>query len=304
MARRKKEPPVAEQSTALAIIEPETLPILLTDIDESVEFIRAALGRRKLTPRSLETIRMPTAGQTEWRVPTPDGMVTKPYIDANIVGIGTPRVYWQDEFGKGERGAPPACKSDDGVFGDGLYGVNGELGKRRVGPMGACDTCPMNVFAKRGSGERGKPCAEMRNVFILPVGDDIILPQRIAVTPGSIQQVDDYVITLGNRRVNSYGVITRISLVETTTKDGRYKYGQIALRRIGTLSQADMLKMRSYFKQMEAIFNAVPVDRGDVDGGSDSGSSHTTSNDEAEAQDFAALADRNKPVLEGDFREV
>ena len=255
-------------------------PILVNDatvITEAMQSLALNMGTRKLTIRNLQQVKMPTGGRTEWDYPTINGVESRKAIECVIVGVGTPRVFFESEFGKGERGAPPECVSSDGITGDGLYGVNGE--RARVGPQGAgsvrriagdCLMCPMNQWPPRGVAGRKKPCAELTNLFFLAADEESILPKYIRVTPGSKQSTEDFLIQLGGTLVGGltmpyYAAVIEVSLARQKSGGG-FDYAQTAYRLVGRLSPSETAKMRAIAEGIAHLLGDTTIDRGDVEG--------------------------------------
>lgn len=265
-----------------AVLDLARVPVLIRDLTEAKDVVKTNLGNRRLTARDLDKIRIPTGGNTTWQRPTLFGMQAQETIPAVIIGVGTPRTLWLTEFGKGD-GAPPDCRSEDGVYGDGLYGRGGEreteggragfrkLEDGRSIPLaGECITCPMNKWPARGEASRKKPCAELRNLFILPLDEDMVLPQVIICPPGSLQVVDDFLIRLSGRGLPMYALALNIGLQQASNKAG-IKYAQVKLSAIqgGVMDAEGRARARAYHEMLSPFFGRVDVDRSDISGEED-----------------------------------
>lgn len=250
------------------------LPALKQDMASIIEAVQVNLRGRRLRPLDMEKIRIPTGGNTTWSVPTLSGSVPAQAIDCVVVGVGTPRVYWAAKYGEGESGAPPECRSDDGMYGRGLYGVGGALeteGNRYVPRVGSCDTCPMNQWPPKGSKDRKKPCSELRMLFIYPAGElgaELVLPMVVIVSPGSFKAVDDYLVRLSGRGLPYFAAATRLELSQAKNGAGLV-YSQMKLSSLGRLSPADHAKARGMSEGLATLFGQVSaqVTQEDVEGG-------------------------------------
>jgi hypothetical protein len=247
------------------VLDLARVPVLTQDLSGVQEVVKTNLGNRRLTSRDLDKIRIPTGGNTTWQRPTLFGLQAQETIPAVIIGVGTPRVLWLTEFGKSD-GMPPDCRSEDGVYGDGLYGRGGPNeaeGGRTGSKAGECITCPMNRWPARGEANRKKPCAELRNLFILPLDEEMVLPQVIICPPGSLQAVDEFLIRLSGRALPMYGLSVNIGLQQSVNKGG-IKYAQIKLSALQPMDADGRARARAYHEMLTPFFGAVDVERADM----------------------------------------
>jgi hypothetical protein len=192
-------------NTELTHVDPANFPAL-TGSNVS-DLITQTLAGEPLTPTDLSRIKVPTGGGTSWTVPTASGDETHKELTGILVHVTRQRAYWPDATPTGE---PPMCVSSDCVTGVG-------------DPGGKCGTnanpaCPHNQWGtaikQDGSQGRGKACKETKMLFLLR--EERMLPDVVAVPPGSLQTAKKYLLKLCNEIKKPYfHVVTELTLTKT-----------------------------------------------------------------------------------------
>lgn len=219
----------AQESGFLTLTDPTTQQIIKENVGDS------------LTAFMLPRLRIPAGGNTAWQVPTESGEVA---IAQEITGVitykTTWRAYWKIKYGLPGSGGAPDCSSKDGIIGEG-------------DPGGECVKCPLNKF---GTDNRGKACKELRPLFVLREGD--IFPTLVVAPPSSIAEVTNYGVSLANKRIPYYGVVSGLKLVQATNQDNM-KYSKLAPRAIRTLTPEEAAVIGEYRIGVKAMADAQVI---------------------------------------------
>lgn len=200
--------------------------------EELAQIFRENLGDGKMTRFSLDQVRVPLGGGTQWTVPTLEGETMTAGLIGVVVAWGMPRAYWQERY-TGESN-PPDCTSENGLYGIGT-------------PGGDCWTCPFSQWGSKidqsGNPTRGQACSDLRFVFLLP--RENLLPMLIKFPPTSVGNFDAF-----KMRLTSAGL--KLTDVEISIKLQKVKtYSQavsVVARRLSEEEQAAMI----YYARMIA----------------------------------------------------
>ena len=206
------------------------------------------LPGEKLSPRNLHTFKVPS-GTSGPFFTMPDGTPAKT-LSAVILHASRSRTYWVTSMEDGGGDNPPDCSSNDGIFGQGLYGtMMGEDGTPIVSnanPSGKCETCPMAQF---GSG-KGNAQACREGVRVLLLLDNDPLPAVLSVSPASIDAFFNYRMrVLRPLGIRPHETVTLISLVADKSKSG-VAYFQVRFElgdKLDDASLAAVENMRAMF---------------------------------------------------------
>ncbi len=160
----------------------------------------------KVNLLSLERVKMPTGGGTNWTYKTMDGEVSTPALTGVIIAAKSRRVFWLVSPEQGGLGQPPDCVSDDAQRGVGTPGTD-------------CDACPYSKFgsAKDGTG-RGQACKAIKQLFVMVPGE--IFPIVVNLAPTSLAAFEDYAMLCTRARVRWAQIVTRIELEKVTNAQG------------------------------------------------------------------------------------
>lgn len=91
--------------------------------------------------------------------------VDKPYDELEAVFINgkNSRAYYAGQYDakkvKAEGANPPDCKSNDGLVGLGLFGIDNPARDKTVNPTGKCGDCKMAQWSGKGRDADPPPCA-------------------------------------------------------------------------------------------------------------------------------------------------
>lgn len=179
-------------------------------------------------------VKMPSGGMTAFEVPgdDPESPDAEKELRGVIVWHHKTNAYWPDN----DNDAPPACRSEDGVRGDGV-------------PGGDCATCPYNQFGS-GEGGRGKACKNGETLYILREHD--ILPVALSLSPTSLAALRNYKTMCVARGKRVCDVVTSITLTKKVSADGN-PYSVAVFRRVGELSPETAAKALAYRKDVQSM---------------------------------------------------
>lgn len=196
-------------------------PVLLNNVEDTLEALRENLGDQALSPFDLERVTIPLGGNTTWTLSTLDGDVDQKEIVGVIVAVQSARAFWRVEFSESGGGTPPDCSSDDGKIGNG-------------DPGGSCLSCPYNEFGSKTQGKRGKACKEIKRVFLLLPERN--LPTVINLPPGSLKEFNKYLLRLADAGLAYYKVATSFTLIQDKNADG-IKFSKAMASRAANLTK-------------------------------------------------------------------
>jgi hypothetical protein len=218
----------------------EHFAIMSIDPQELREIVRENIGE-SLSRLDLPTVRVPTAGGLSWTVPDVEGEVSEKTLRGIVIYQTVARGYWEETFDASGGGTPPTCYSHDG--------------KRGVGtPGGDCARCPLNQWGSDRRGGNGKACREMRLIFLLR--ENTVLPLVVVMPPTSVKAAHQFFLKLGARRLQSWGVITEITLAQAISRTG-IKYSKAAFRAAGRLSPAQTARLKSSLEVLTPALSGV-----------------------------------------------
>lgn len=215
-------------------------PALSVPAEELSALLQENLGGQAITPFSLQRIKVPSGGDTYWRVPDPEkGSVPVESITGIILHNQYSRAYYDRPYGQGENG-PPTCSS---------FTLNGE----GVGsPGGDCACCRFNQFGSAENGS-GKACSEKRFIFLLSPGD--FLPIVIQGPATSLKPIFQYSMQLTQKGMRLHQVVTSFSL--DSEKHGGYDTSVMKLSVADRLSPDDLEKVAAMRDQLGPMFQTV-----------------------------------------------
>jgi len=214
---------------------------IMDPTQDILEIIRLNLGGESLSIGDLDTIKMPSSGNTMWSIPTAgDDEVVKTF-EGIIIYSQIQRTYWEKEYSG--KGSPPDCFSNDAITGIG-------------NPGGNCKDCPMDQFKTARTGG-GKACATKRIMFILQQGN--LMPSVIRIPVGGLPNSRNYLQRLSNKSQRMYGVYTEFGLEKATNKQG-IEYSRITFKMKGALNDKEIKAVEAYSKAiLPFIDRAVDV---------------------------------------------
>lgn len=192
------------------------------------------LGGEKLSLGSLDHIKIPAGGATNWKILTFEGARNVPDVTGVVVHERKTRAFWHGPFEEtgGER---PDCSSDDLISGAG-------------DPGGDCETCPFSSFSADGAQPQ---CREGRILFVLT--KDAALPVAVQLPSSSLRAFRDYKLRLSQNLILLSETETVISLEKAVGKKG-FAYSR-AVFRVGARATGKQKKLLS--EQSRAIKELV-----------------------------------------------
>jgi hypothetical protein len=213
---------------------------IATQMDGIKSVIEANLGGEAIDQFSLDKVKVPAGGGTQWEIPTITGEVSVPTIDGVIVAWKVVRSYYDKPFTGG--GEPPVCSSDDGITGIGTpFGEENPVSHD-------CATCALNQWGS--SGKTKKACQERRLLFVLRKDDH--LPLMVAIPPASLKETKGFFMRLLQAGVPYWGAMVSLSLTKDKSADG-IVFSRVVPKALGILNDED----RAMFQQYASFFGNV-----------------------------------------------
>ena len=190
----------------------------------------------------LTRISIPTAGMTQFQIPTLEGDEMTPDLAVIMVAVkGNEKAWWREEFSGG--GSPPDCSSHDGQFGIGTNSLDPEA---ETGKW-ACADCNWNQFESSRSGSKGKDCRDM--AFL----DLMIVPAT------SLKSVREYMTRLISNGKTLASVVTKFTLVKAQSQSG-ITYSQLALSYVRDLTAEESGRVAGVASTLKEVSRTAPVD--------------------------------------------
>ena len=199
------------------------------EMDNAVlsEMIAENLEGEKISVNDL--IRVERDGK-DFVIPSAEGVSNSKVFEGVIIFKHNTRSYWAKSFDEGEVDSPPDCFSEDGNIGVGE-------------PGGECESCPMAQF---GSDGNGQACKKHQRLYVLMQDD--LLPVTLNIPTGSLRKAKSYYLSLAQKGVPYYGIITSFTVTDAKNKQG-IKYPEINFSVKKFLSQ-DEIKAAKGYKEM------------------------------------------------------
>lgn len=165
-----------------------------------------------------------------------------------ILGHHKRNILWDRPYGttvENEEENPPACSSQDGVYGIPRRGFH-HIGLVPAGAATrpadgiesvACATCPYNQW---GTGDmfnpnanpKGKANTNQRSIYILRPDEEV--PVELIISPTSLKAFDDYVLRLTSQMIPVQAVSTRFSQ-EVHNRNGK-RWASITFAKVRELN--------------------------------------------------------------------
>lgn len=235
-----------EETKALAV-NTSSFAIMNSELSFK-DIITENLGGSAFSVYDLDTIKVPTAGGTNWEIPTLEGSESAKTLEGVIVGKRTVRSFFNKPFdGSGE---PPLCASQDGEIG---YGDPLEKG---VSERRACASCPMNQWGSDPKGGKGKACTEKMMLFMLRETE--MLPSVVVVPPSSLKVMSKYFLRLAGKGRVYHSVITSLALAKVKNATG-IAYAEVVPSVAGELSAQECAATKSYHESLSNLFATMEV---------------------------------------------
>jgi len=226
-------------------------PALAPD-EEMAELLAESLGDESLGVQDFPKIRVPSGGDTQFKVILDGEETYVKEITGVLVYHKPQRVYWTDPEPSGKA---PDCSSTDGKrpVANGLYGSLGELADEN--PTGLCANCPM---AQAGSDpnpkNRGAACKEQKLLFL--VQPDQMFPSVVVAPPSSLREVKQFMIGLVNSRTPWWSVEVALTLEKATNAAG-ISFARIKVRPTGKLESDDVTAVKDYSDYIKGMVKAT-----------------------------------------------
>lgn len=218
------------------------------DTPEVTELMDLNLGGvGEMSVFDLPRVKMPSAGNATWSVPTLEGDQTKKAIVGIILAWQPSRGYWPGEF---SGSMPPQCSSADGKMGAG-------------DPGGECAVCPLAKWESAEKG-RGQACKAMVRMLVLE--SDSILPIVLTLPPTSIKAWRAYGTKLLAAQVPYYGAVSEIGLEQKQNQEGiAYSVATFAAQTI--IEGEQRAQVKGYAAGFREMLGRLTVQADDYEGG-------------------------------------
>lgn len=224
----------------------------ITGGGELAEILDEALAGEKVGLGDLERVKWPTGGRIKFERTVLGNSEDVATIQGVIVHQRMSRSYWSNP--EPAEGTPPDCTSPDGTWG---YGNPGDELRAQNPPKG-CEVCPMAQFgsSKKPNSPNAQACKLMRDFFIVTPG--AMFPLIVSVPPGSLGDAKSYVVDLASHGIRYYHVVTELSLVKATSKQGQ-AFAQARLKMVGRLDDESREAVDGYRATMVPSLQSHPV---------------------------------------------
>jgi hypothetical protein len=206
--------------------------------NNALDIINENLKNQPLSYQLFDIVKAPSGGTTAFTVPGLSGDEIEKELTGIILGYTTPRAYWDtpDPI----EGTPPVCYSKDS-----LSSFEGK----------PCNLCTFNDFGSKDGESNGKACKESVHIFLLR--PDNILPLIVRVPVSSKMVFLKYTTRLISSLTPISGVVTKISLEKTTSKQGQ-PYAKFNFEAVGSLTPEEAATARAFGQKFMEIMNDVP----------------------------------------------
>jgi hypothetical protein len=227
------------QNTNTALAPAESGFLALTN--NALDIISENLKNQPLSQQLFDVIKSPSGGATAFTVPTISGEDMLKELTGIILDYSTPRAYWRTPEPK--EGTPPDCYSKDS-----LISINGK----------PCNRCVYNEFGSNVKEDsQAKACKESVNLILLR--QDNIMPIIIRVPVSSKLAFQRYMTRLIGNMIPVCGVVTRITLEKSTSKNGQ-PYALYNFEAVGTLDQDEVAAARAFGTRFVEFLKAANVE--------------------------------------------
>lgn len=233
-----------------AIVKAESYAILKVSPDRRAELITQTVGPVGVDEFDLPRAKIPSGGITMFEVPTLEGSDYVESIEGVIIGWHDVRVYWEGEYGEGQKG-PPDCTS-----------LNGE---GTGNPGGACDTCPLAEFGSDPKeGSNSQACQQRRIIMLMR--PESLLPLVISLPPTSVRGARKFFFRLLDGQKAPHEVVTSIRLIKDTNAGG-IEYTKATFRLVEQLSPELVKQFADICEQFSAQLKVVVTEEAITESG-------------------------------------
>ncbi len=217
-----------------------------TQDSELAAILAENLAGDSLSLGDMPRVSVPAGGGSTWELPTADGFENVKEISGVIVHQQIMRGYFESNIAA--KGTPPACYSNDGVWG---------LGE----PGGECAKCPLNQF---GPNREAKACKEKKALFIVRKDDP--MPLLLRVPPGSLGALRSYMAGLATQsRRAFYTVETRIGLEKATSGQG-IAFSKVSFSKVRDLDPNEAAYIKDVMRpRVQALAGAIDAQQETMD---------------------------------------
>ena len=217
----------------------EVADYLLTqdDFKKTMSIIAENVGNEGINQFDLTRAENPSGKSTKWEIPSlfSDDTESVGSVEGVIIYHKNVRAYWPEGYGEG--GTDPQCNSADTVTGEGE-------------PGGACLDCPLAKWGsgvdKDGNSTRGQACTTRKHMFL--IRPDERLPMMFSLPPTSLKSARMFFLELGNKDIQYWHIISRLSLEQSTKGGNPHSIFQFSM--VGMIpddAQEVMDKLRTYY---------------------------------------------------------
>lgn len=188
----------------------------------------------------------------------PDDAEPMKVVEGVIIFTHRMNSYWSGEFGDGDDEA--ASKAPDCSSFDAKTGLEFETGEIRD-----CDTCPFNQFGDDGS---GKPCKNIRRIYLLLSGRSV--PYLLSIPPTSLRGVNRQLARImATTKLQYTRMVLNFKLEKAANKNG-VVYSKVNVSLAGVLTPEQGVMTMAMRKELKEKYKEVAITRDDYNTGSDS----------------------------------
>ena len=203
----------------------------------ALDIINENLKNQPLSHQLFDTVKAPTGGTIVFTVPGLSGDEIQKELTGIILDYATPRAYWDTP--DPVEGVPPVCYSRDS-----LTSFEGN----------SCSHCVHNQFGSRNGDSQAKACKESVELYLLR--PDTIMPLIVRVPATSKGLFQRYLMRLVGKMIPVCGVITRITLDKSTSRNGQ-PYAQFSFEAVNLLKPDEAANARAFGQKFMEILNTA-----------------------------------------------
>lgn len=216
------------------------------------ELMRETFEQLGVDQFQLSRIKVPSAGVTQFSVPTLEGEDMVPTLEVILVSVkGNEKAWWREEFSGG--GAPPDCSSHDGRTGIGVNSLDPDAGEGRF----SCADCAWNQFGSARSGSAGKDCRDL--AFLYFFRQTTAMPNLMVVPATSLKPLREYMMRLIENGKALSKVVTTLSVEKAQSKGG-ITYSQLALAYRRDLDEEEAERVSGIAATLKEVSKTAAVD--------------------------------------------
>lgn len=217
----------------------EAWPILKLGTEAFMDIVEQNLQGVIPEASDFEKIRIPTAGNLNWTIPTLSGGETVSEFEAIILHHQPTRSYWQKSINSGS--TPPDCASKNGLTGTG-------------DPGGDCTECSMAQFGSSPNSKGRQACKLTENLFVLL--PESYLPMVLVLPPSSLKPFRQFIMQLSTANVPLQSVVVNFTLEKALSRSNiAYSLANFAVSQQLTEDETAIVELYSNTMKAQGSFD-------------------------------------------------